>query len=505
VHTIIAHPRASIDRASEGARHLPEANRLSERGRNDPCYCGSGLKLKKCCLAKFYGAGRQGEAALPLHDRNLLLIEAIYNIFGLPQTPSPTDLAGKFSNAKIKAFYEFIDQLWPPETDVYALLPDVGDSFTAYFVGEARPNELLQNVLRLSLYADRIFVLDPFTKSWHVKPEFRPVLRPEDYQYVTLRLVLWVLALEPWIRTGVVTIIPDPFEFDGTFASYALDLAESRGLPTMDPRDMARLTKHQQDEMFGFWITLPESYLESRAREMGFDDSEIAGIMSYRAKVVRLSPFPDNLPSDEKRGQLFQLDIGGPIEDAMLICQLTGAFPYADLYNRRDQLARFAASPPTEADIWTPLSSAFTELPFSFLNNVNVRYIEELRHEDRPSMMRGYLRKLWRQVAGESQATESIVADFTEELAEQYRIAREQWEEIETKSSGDLWKTGIGTVAATLLLDTQAPLVAGHLAPIIPAAGFAATSLASWWQERGRRRSFKRNVPMSIFVELNKQ
>ena len=32
-------------------RTLPQPQRTSKIGRNDPCLCGSGKKYKKCCLA----------------------------------------------------------------------------------------------------------------------------------------------------------------------------------------------------------------------------------------------------------------------------------------------------------------------------------------------------------------------------------------------------------------------------------------------------------------------
>lgn len=55
------------------------------------------------------------------------------------------------------------------------------------------------------------------------------------------------------------------------------------------------------------------------------------------------------------------------------------------------------------------MSSAFTALDFKFLNNVNLKYVEEVRHQDRPSMMRKYLRHLWRTVVGDKEITDAVV------------------------------------------------------------------------------------------------
>jgi hypothetical protein len=472
------------------------------RGRNDPCYCGSGEKFKKCCLTKFYDASRQGEAALPLQERNNLLLEAIHNIFDLPAFPSESDLRGKFSTERIAALYDFVGSLWPKDTDVYALLPDVGDALTGYFLGEARPEGLLGNLLRLSLYVDRLFVLDPFMKPWRIQQTYRPTLHPEQHRWTTLRLVLWALELEPWIRSGVVTIIPDPFDFDDDFIAFALNASQSRPLPPVDPRELTRLSKHQRDEMFGFWLSLPERYLARVAREQGASEAEIVGLARYLTEVRRLSPFPDLPEGDERRSQLHTLDIGGPIEDALLICQLTGSFPYTDLPSRQQQLDRVAQRLPSESAIWAPLSNAFTSLDFRFLNNISLKYVEELRHQDRASMMRHYLRRLWRTTVGDKEITDTIVKDFTDELAEQYRVAREEWRSIEDAATANAARTAIGSLAALFLLDSPSTLLAGRFAPFIPVAGFAAASLVDWWQKHRARRTLRKTVPLSIFIDL---
>jgi SEC-C motif len=476
---------------------------VPHRGRNAPCYCGSGEKFKDCCLSRFYSATKQGEAALPLHERNNLLLEAIHNIFDLPATPSNNDFRGKFSAERITELYEYVGSLWPKETDVYALLPDVGEALTGYFLGEARPEDLLRNVIRLSLYVDHVFVLDPFLKPWRVQEKYRPTLHPEQHRWVTLRLVLWALALEPWIRSGIVTIIPDPFDFDDVFIPFALNAARSRGLPRVEPRELARLSKNQRDEMFGFWLSLPESYLARVAREQGASEAEIEDLSRYLAELRRLSPFPDLPQGEQRRSQLYQLDIGGPIEDALLICQLTGSFPYSDIRSRQQQLELFAQGLPSESNIWTPLSSAFTALEFRFLNNVNLNYVDDLRHQDRPSMMRSYLRRLWRKVVSDSEITDAIVRDFTDELAEQYRIALEEWRSIEDAATANAARTAIGSLTALFLLDSPSTLLAGRFAPFIPAAGFAALSLIDWWQKCRARRTLRKTVPLSIFIELD--
>ena len=117
-------------------------------------------------------------------------------------------------------------------------------------------------------------------------------------------------------------------------------------------------------------------------------------------------------------------------------------------------------------------------------------------------MMREYLRRLLRTVVGDKEITDVIVKDFTDELAEQYRIAREEWRSIEDAATANAARTAIGSLATLFLLDSSSTLLAGRFTPFIPAAGFVAASLVDWWQKYRARKTLRRTVPLSVLIEL---
>ncbi len=117
-------------------------------------------------------------------------------------------------------------------------------------------------------------------------------------------------------------------------------------------------------------------------------------------------------------------------------------------------------------------------------------------------MMRKYLRHLWRTVVGDKEIADAVVKDFTDELTEQYRIAREEWRSIENAATTNAARTAIGSLAALFLLDSSSTLLAGRFAPFIPAAGFAAASVVDWWQKHRARKTLRTTVPLSVLIEL---
>jgi hypothetical protein len=99
---------------------------MPDVGRNDSCTCGSQQKYKHCCLRlQDTREGRRQllRSASTLYDKNLALIEAAFEIFGLKRGWDRVKL--KITGAQVKEFYSFIAALWPPSTDLVALLPEL--------------------------------------------------------------------------------------------------------------------------------------------------------------------------------------------------------------------------------------------------------------------------------------------------------------------------------------------------------------------------------------------
>lgn len=179
-------------------------------GPNDPCSCGSGRKYKKCCGREFVGK----VTGLDLRERNVILLNAIPEIFELRNGFDWRDLKKSISGHNVRQLYELIAKLWPKDTNTGSLLPTPGDDLRALYLGDSRPEAVVRNIVRFCLYADEVLVVSPFHNPWNIQEKFNPLVDPDQWKTDTLKLVLYVGALDPWIRTGLVNMIPDPGQFD---------------------------------------------------------------------------------------------------------------------------------------------------------------------------------------------------------------------------------------------------------------------------------------------------
>ncbi|GAG24523.1 unnamed protein product, partial [marine sediment metagenome] len=108
--------------------------------------------------------------------------------------------------------------------------------------------------------------------------------------------------------------------------------------------------------------------------------------------------------------------------------------------------------------------------------------------------------RVWNSVEKNSTPSQANKAarEFGDELVEEYGKTKEEWAKID-KSIVE-WIAG-GTGVSTVL----SPLITGGMDWKIPAMGFAITGIDKLLSSRYKRRNFKANVPLAVFLDLEKK
>jgi SEC-C motif len=479
---------------------------MVEVGRNDECGCGSGQKFKHCCLRLEQGRpDRIGwiQSSQTLRDKNHALIAGAVDIFGLNR---PWDVVKRrISPTPVKEFYQFVAALWPPSTDLSSLLPEPGSALRALYLGEYAPEVIIQNVCRFGLYADEIFLINPFDNPNLVADEYNPVFHPEEWIEETLRMLYQLRAMAPWVERGFVTFMPNPGDFDRSLFVKTMELAKERtkDQPITD-RDIDESTIKQQT--LRKFLALPPHYIAKKYREIepNATDEEVAGLIQHVEEERKRDPFLMEGTMDELPGQFMTARTGANLEMGLYICQSMGAFPYTNIRYRWNEILSAREQFDPSMETWTPLTKAFQELDFKFLDRVDPQFAFEMRREQRLGGFRSYLRKVWNTVEGspDPKKAESLARDFSDELTESYQAAKKEWSEIDI----ELMKwVGGGGIAAGVGGVALSALATGGLSLALPATGFAINGVSQLVISTMKRRNFRKTVPMSAFIDLERK
>ena len=469
---------------------------MSVPGRNDLCHCGSQKKYKHCCLPldeKRTWRVQLTRSARTLRDKNIALLAAAGDIFGWDR---PWDkVKESFTDARIREFYRFVAGLWPVGTDQRHVLPAPDSSLRALYLGENEPEMMVRNVFRFSLYADQILVVNPFLNPNVIAEDMNPIARPGEWRIQTLRLIYQLGQLAPWIDAGLVVLIPDPGDFDRSLRVKTWDLATARlkgTKPSDEDIDQSMIKARTRRAL----LLSPRDYVERTVRETnpGISDDMVMKFLEDIERDRANDPLLPNETLDQMPAQTMMANMGANLEMGLYICQATGSFPYTNVKFRWREILAAKQDLDATAQVWSPLTNAFQQLSFKFLDKVDSGFACTIRKEGRLEGFRSYLRKLWTTVGGalDLAKAEPLARDFRDELTQAYSEAQAEWGAIDR----DLLKWAVPTVGGSLVTGIFSPAIGG---------GLAVAGLAEIIQAEMKRREFRKKVPMSVFIDLERK
>lgn len=375
-------------------------------------------------------------------------------------------------------------------------MPPPDSSLRALYLGENEPEMMVQNVFRFCLYTDQILLVNPFTNPNVMAEKFNPILHPGEWRIQTLRLVHQLLLLAPWIEAGLVILIPDPGDFNRALRVKTWGLAETRlkgSEPSSEDIDQSMIKERTRRSL----LLAPRSYLERVAREgsPGISDDDVRKFVEDIERDRANDPLLPNDTLDRMPEQMMIANMGANLEMAMYICQATGAFPYTNVKFRWREILGAKQDLDATAQIWSPLTHAFQQLRFKFLNNVDSKFACSIRQEGRLEGFRSYMRKLWDAIGGEPNPSksEALARDFGDELTGAFQVAQSEWDAIDRELAK--WATRFAGGA----------MAAGVFSPAFAAGGFAVAGLGEIIHAEMKRREFRKRVPMSVFIDLERR
>jgi hypothetical protein len=468
---------------------------------NEPCWCGNGKKYKDCHFLRSQRADDPlGWADVSLALKNRYLIRAAEDIFGFRKGRTWQEFKSKIADEEIREFFSVHGSMWGPETNWAGIMPKPGDGkLRGLYLGDVRPELILRNLLRFSLYNDQILVIDPFPNARNIKPKYNPIENPHQYKAEMIKLIYFLFQIKPWVDSGLVQLIPDPGDIDPNIRWETVELARSRraGLQP-DEADLAETYEVGRQEVGRFLSAMDDQSILAMVKRSGqsLTKQQEQDFLDYSRRQLRDDPLALNQPigPGESRGQLSMMRGGTNLETALMISNVTGAFPYTSMRTRWEEIMSARDDLSETARIWSPLAKTFQGLDFKFLNNVDVKFAQNLRDDGRLESFRGFLRLIGKGASEVSSLSslDAFVRDTKDALVGEHQKATAEWDNIQSEFAG--W-AGAGLAGA---------FIGGHVIPDVAvlSAGIAAT-IGQLIRRHLKKAHFRKTNPMSVFIDLS--
>lgn len=430
----------------------------------------------------------QLQHGLSLKQRNHCLINQIKELTGAKKKGGWSSFQEKINASHVKEFYRIYCELFPLELVYDELIPKPGNTTRALFTGELRAETIILNVNRYALYCDDIVVIHPINHPYQIAPHHNPLLFPSEFLQDTLHIFYFLLKLEPWVKNGVVSIVPNPFDFKPGLRQDAFRAAETR-LKTIElsKSDLENETTYLKlDLLRTLYGHSRDSIIELLKELQPAWDENLEDLADKAIQIHHADPLVIKKVS-RKSNILFTKNAVN-LEGSLFLAAMTGSFLYTDSAIKWREIDTTLPGYQSEKADWTAFTKAFQQLEFSFLNAVDPEFACGLRTDNRLENFRLYMKKTWRKLS--KRPTEETSKALMEELNDEFLKARFEWEKISLE------------VQKWFLPELASAAIAMGQMNINPGLGIIPTAVGHLLHKHLRNRSFRKNTPLSVFIDL---
>lgn len=487
-------------------------SRRSKIGRNEPCPCLSGKKFKHCCEGTvdwdaIIESGRDYRPYLSLRGRNLYFTKSISAAFQLDELGSgrnSKEYKAAFTAAAVREIHEAVLDIWPRHIDIAAALRRSRGEVSGLYIGDYDSEYIKRAIVRHSIYANKILLVDPFVYPTSVRDEYNPILNPDQYRAQTLKSVNLWFELLPWIEAGIVVVIRPPSDFD---PQLNWDLMTAQMKKFEESPELQEASKESVDELGDrhskrllyqqLLLGAPDSYLKRKFEELDLGKGGLRFDQFLESIHLERDEDPDFLEplGPENEGQLSIVSSGASYPGAKIVADLTGSYLFTDIHVKWREIELDRATHSAENKVWAPFAKALQNTSLRYLNGVRLEHALTLRNEGRLESLRRFLTKVWTDASAEDKFDAANAVLLGQELAERISEAELEWRKIDA----DLARS-IGKVAAAGLFAAGPLIAAGHAYFLAAASAVAAgTTLVD---STLKRRSFADRFPAAFFMKI---
>ncbi|MBG0810397.1 DUF4238 domain-containing protein [Methylosinus sp. H3A] len=343
----------------------------------DLCGCGSGRVFGDCCKHKSVELRTTWEER-SIRERNLMLFTGMSKILGITEDRDWVAVRRGITDEKIRDVYGLYDALWPRETNLLALLPKPDGQARAIYTGVLHPSVISKYGLGLSLYFDELLIQHPFIHPRTVNKKFSPLEHPKTYRQEFLKSVLLFLTIMPLVEQGLVTLFPDPCDFDFHLRDQMHKMAQLRSLGLrVDPKEEAGFTELMKEEYQRSMLLMPREAMGSQVRRHSpeLDENALEAVLDHFDTLRERDPLAvlqdRSLEGGDEGGQLIPLKMAPNFEITMYLAQATGSCIVTDSVFRWREVTAAARRNAHTLPMLSQLRAEMEQAKFVFPQNVH--------------------------------------------------------------------------------------------------------------------------------------
>jgi hypothetical protein len=426
--------------------------------------------------------------------------------FELKKCKTWNDVAKQVTHLKVKRTYRVFADLFPRKFEYSAELEKLQNSFTSIHYSTLKANKIIDEIVRFSLYSDKILVFHPLQNPSVTNQNLDPRRNAKRWLPDFLDALYFYIIIQKWVKSGIVKLIINPCEYD-------LELRDE-----IDKKIQERVLKIDSEEYYkvgkkSVMNHLAEQFAifsQNKTKDEIIEDILQVEVPKFNRKeaetfannvleqISNTNPLWTNIDKNlfNKDGMMTPSKSGGAIEAMLHVSKLTGGNLYTPSEPVWFQMKQLGVN-----DFWMKTNQLYSQIPLKFLNNVDTDFALKVRKEGRLEGVRQELKKIYGELGkiNINELDQQKIKFLQEGFIEELKKANSEWDLItkQAKTSRQYW------ASANLGL----PLITNEISILPMAIGSLAWLYKNEMLAKNKKENFRNQRPISVYLDLknNKQ
>lgn len=434
--------------------------------------------------------------------KNEYFYEFLNDLFNIKKAKTWDDIAKNVTIEKIKRTYKTFAEIFPRNYDYISELKKGKDTFSSIHYGDIKARKIIDEVVRFSLYSEKIIVFHPLQNPSVTNQKIDPRKNPKYWLPDFLDSLYFYIVIQKWVRSGIVKLIINPYDYDFKLRDE-MDIEVAKRINKFDKEKYLHINREHALENIAEQFSLiyknkSKDYIVDsllRMTQPRFTENDADEFSEIIIKgFENINPLYNklNIPLDGR--MLAPTKGGGPLESILSISEITNGNIYTPSEMNWNQISEYGLN-----DFWLKTNRIYSKISLNFLNNVDTNFALELRKDDRLGGVRQQLKKVYSELNGikAEDLTDLKIKDLNEGFTEELKKSEAEWKDIKKQAelSRKYW----------LVTSVGVPLIKNDISILPLAIGSLAWLYHNEKSNQQKKNLMRQKNPISVFVDLKNQ